>query len=62
LRAWRRPMGRKRRRRGPSATRLTLMIERLAARLGPEQQRLIRDLLRCLLPTFSSQIRDEEAR
>ncbi len=38
------------------------MIERLAARLGPEQQRLIRDLLRCLLPTFSSQIRDEETR
>ncbi|WP_439473076.1 helix-turn-helix domain-containing protein [Brevundimonas sp.] len=36
--------------RGPPATRLTLSIERLAAHLGPDQQRLIRDLLRCLLP------------
>jgi len=46
---------------GPPPTRLTLTIERSAARLGPDQQRLIRDLLRCLLPTSSSQIRDEEA-
>lgn len=40
--------------RGPPATRLTLTIERLAARLGPDQQRLIRDLLRCLLPRSSA--------